>query len=231
MTKKAKIFIAIDLQNLDQTKELIYKLSPKYCGIKVGNELFTVGGPKLIEWIQKKGFEIFLDLKFYDIPNTVRNACHAAANLGVSIINVHALGGIDMMKAGKEGIENSNFAPKLIGVTLLTSHDQDSLAEIGLYGSINEQILRLAKNVKISGLDGIVCSAIDIENIKKTLPNNFIYITPGIRLEHSLKDDQKRIMTPQEAIKSGSNILIIGRPITKSNNPEETLLSIYNQIQ
>lgn len=231
MTKKAKIFIAIDLQNLDQTKELIYKLSPKYCGIKVGKELFTVGGPKLIEWIQKKGFEIFLDLKFHDIPNTVRNACRAAANLGVSIINVHALGGIDMMKAGKDGIENSNFSPKLIGVTLLTSHDQDSLAEIGLYGSINEQILRLAKNVKISGLDGIVCSAIDIENIKKTLPNNFIYITPGIRLEHSLKDDQKRITTPKEAIKSGSNILIIGRPITKSNNPEETLLSIYNQIQ
>ena len=231
MTKKAKIFIAIDLQNLDQTKELIYKLSPKYCGIKVGKELFTVGGPKLIEWIQKKGFEIFLDLKFHDIPNTVRNACRAAANLGVSIINVHALGGIDMMKAGKEGIENSNFSPKLIGVTLLTSHNQDSLAEIGLYGSINEQILRLAKNVKSSGLDGIVCSAIDIENIKKTLPSNFIYITPGIRLEHSLKDDQKRIMTPQEAIKAGSNILIIGRPITKSNNPEETLLSIYNQIQ
>jgi orotidine-5'-phosphate decarboxylase len=224
-----KLFIAIDQNDTNKAKELIQKLPPEKCGIKVGKELFTACGPEMIEWIQEKGFKVFLDLKYHDIPNTVKQACYVASKMGVSILNVHALGGKDMMLAAKEGIDKSNNDPYLIAVTLLTSMDSNSLKEIGLTSSINEHILTLAKNASQANLDGIVCSAQDIKNIKSALPESFLYVTPGIRLSTG-KDDQKRVSSPKEAVKMGSNILVIGRPITQAKNPEAVLNEIMNEI-
>jgi len=225
-----KLFIAIDTNDSNKAKELIQKLSPEICGIKVGKELFTACGPGIIEWIQEKGFKVFLDLKYHDIPNTVERACFAASKMGVSILNVHALGGKNMMLAAKEGIDRSNNNPYLIAVTLLTSMNSNELKDIGFSTSVNKQILNLAKSANQANLDGIVCSAKDIIKIKNVLPKNFLYVTPGIRLSNSSQDDQKRISTPLEAIKMGSSILVIGRPITKAKYPEVVLNEIMNEI-
>jgi orotidine-5'-phosphate decarboxylase len=225
-----KLFIAIDQNDINKAKDLIQKLSPEICGIKIGKELFTVCGPEIIEWSQAKGFKIFLDLKYHDIPNTVEKACYAASEMGISILNVHALGGKDMMLAAKEGVDKSNNNPYLIAVTLLTSMDARALKEIGLTSSVSDQVLNLATNTGQAGLDGIVCSAKDIPIIKNKLPENFLYVTPGIRLNNSAKDDQKRIATPFEAIEMGSNILVIGRPITQAINPEAVIKEIIKEI-
>ena len=225
-----KLFIAIDQNDINKAKELIQKLAPEMCGIKVGKELFTACGPEIIQWIQEKGFKVFLDLKYHDIPNTVEKACFVASKMGVSILNVHALGGIDMMLAAKEGVDKSNNTPYLIAVTLLTSIDSHGLKSIGFTSNVDKQILNLAKNASQAKMNGIVCSAKDIVNIKDVLPERFLYVTPGIRLSSSAKDDQKRISTPFEAIKSGSNILVIGRPITQAKNPEAVLNQIMKEI-
>jgi len=225
-----KLFVAIDKNDTNTAKKLIQKLPSEICGIKVGKELFTACGPEIIEWIQAKGFKVFLDLKYHDIPNTVKKACFVASKMGVSILNVHALGGKDMMLAAKEGIDKSNNDPYLIAVTLLTSMDSNALKEIGFTSSINDQILNLAKSANQANLDGIVCSAKDISNIKNILPENFLYVTPGIRLNNNSKDDQKRITTPLEAIKMGSNIIVIGRSITEAKFPEKILNQIIDEI-
>ena len=225
-----KLFIAIDQNDINKAKELIQKLAPEMCGIKVGKELFTACGPEIIQWIQEKGFKVFLDLKYHDIPNTVEKACFVASKMGVSILNVHALGGIDMMLAAKEGVDKSNNNPYLIAVTLLTSMDSNGLKDIGFTSTVNKQILNLAKSASQAKMNGIVCSAKDIINIKSELPESFLYVTPGIRLSSSTKDDQKRISTPSEAVKMGSNILVIGRPITQAKNPEAVLNEIMNEI-
>jgi len=225
-----KLFIAIDKNDINKAKELIQKLPPEMCGIKVGKELFTACGPEIIQWIQEKGFKVFLDLKYHDIPNTVEKACFVASEMGVSILNVHALGGKDMMLAAKEGVDKSNNNPYLIAVTLLTSMDANALKEIGLTSSVSDQVLNLATTSGQAGLDGIVCSAKDIPIIKNKLPENFLYVTPGIRLRNSAKDDQKRVATPFEAIEMGSNILVIGRPITQAINPEAVIKEIINEI-
>jgi orotidine-5'-phosphate decarboxylase len=230
MNETPKLFVAIDQNDINSAKELIQKLSPKMCGIKVGKELFTACGPEVIEWSQSKGFKIFLDLKYHDIPNTVGKACFAASRMGVSILNVHALGGKEMMLAAKEGVDKSNNDPSLIAVTLLTSLDEVALKNIGITSSVSDQVLNLAKSASQAGLDGVVCSAKDIANIKNELPEKFLYVTPGIRLSNSTKDDQKRIATPIEAIKMGSNILVVGRPITQAKNPEAVLNEIMNEI-
>ena len=225
-----KLFIAIDQNDINKAKELIQKLAPEMCGIKVGKELFTACGPEIIQWIQEKGFKVFLDLKYHDIPNTVEKACFVASKMGVSILNVHALGGIDMMLAAKEGVDKSNNNPHLIAVTLLTSMDANALKEIGLTSSVSDQVLNLAATSGQAGLDGIVCSAKDIPIIKNKLPENFLYVTPGIRLRNIAKDDQKRVATPFEAVEMGSNILVIGRPITQAINPEAVIKEIINEI-
>ena len=225
-----KLFIDIDQNPINKAKELIQKLAPEMCGIKVGKELFTACGPEIIQWIQEKGFKVFLDLKYHDIPNTVEKACFVASKMGVSILNVHALGGIDMMLAAKEGVDKSNNNPYLIAVTLLTSMDSNGLKDIGFTSTVNKKILNLAKIASQPKMDGIVCSAKDIINIKSELPESFLYVTPGIRLSSSTKDDQKRISTPSEAVKMGSNILVIGRPITQAKNPEAVLNNIMNEI-
>lgn len=224
------IFVAIDQDDINKAKEIIQNLTPEICGIKVGKELFTACGPGIIDWIQEKGFKVFLDLKYHDIPNTVKKACFLASKMGVSILNIHALGGKDMMLAAREGVDKSENNPYLIAVTLLTSLDSKALTEIGFNSTINEQIIRLAKSASESKIDGVVCSANDITNLKNILPKKFLYVTPGIRYGNETKDDQKRIATPTEAIKKGSNILVIGRTITQAKNPQKILKKIADEI-
>ena len=228
MVKKTDIFVAVDTQSLENAKKLINQLSNKNCGIKIGKELFTSCGPEIVHWVKGEGFKVFLDLKFHDIPNTVMKACEAAAKINVDIINVHTLGGKEMMLAAKNAVSNQQI--KLIGVTLLTSHNHDFIKEIGFNGSVEDCVKRLAINAAESGLDGIVCAAPDIPNIRKYVPSNFIFITPGIRLGSINNDDQKRAANPIDAVNFGSDILVIGRPITGDKNHKEALLKVYNQI-
>ena len=230
MLIRPKLFVAFDFSNLNNAKEFSKKLNPQQCGIKVGKELFTLGGPAIVEWFQSKGFKVFLDLKFHDIPNTIKKACYAASELGVWMLNVHAMGGNDMLVAAKEGVDQSNESPYLIAVTVLTSMNNENLNEIGVPYSVDEEILKLALNVSNHKLDGIVCSANDITSIKSSLPEDFIYVTPGIRPIIELNDDQKRTISPEDAIKLGSSILVIGRPITASKNPELSLEEIIKKI-
>ena len=225
-----KLFVAIDESDESIAKKIIENLPSDKCGIKVGKELFTACGPKIIDWIKIKGFEIFLDLKYHDIPNTVKKACYVASEMGVSILNVHALGGSDMMTSAREGVDKSNNNPYLIAVTLLTSIDSNTLKKIGFTSSIEDQVTNLAISASHSNLDGIVCSAKDIIHVKKFLPKNFLYVTPGIRFKEDSNDDQKRITTPLDAMKKGSNILIMGRSITEAKKPADIIDKILNPI-
>ena len=228
MAKKTDIFVAIDTQSLENAKKLVNQLSNRHCGIKIGKELFTSCGPEIVQWVKDEGFKVFLDLKFHDIPNTVMKACEAASRINVDIINVHTLGGKEMMLAARNAVSNQQI--KLIGVTLLTSHSHDFIKEVGFNGSIDDCVKRLAINAAESGLDGIVCAAPDIPNLRKYMPSNFIFITPGIRLGKINNDDQKRASNPIDAVNFGSNILVIGRSITGDLNPQEALLNVYNQL-
>ena len=228
MKKDTDIYVAIDTDSFKNAKKIINQLDSKYCGVKIGKELFTTCGPEIVMWVKKEGFKVFLDLKFHDIPNTVMKACSAASKLNIDVLNVHALGGKNMMVAAKSVMTNNKT--KLIGVTLLTSHDQNFLDEVGLKGSIEDCIKRLAISVAESGLDGIVCAASDIPNIREYLPEDFLFITPGIRFDKLNNDDQKRATNPIDALNFGSNALVIGRPITGAKNPKDVLLKLYNQI-
>lgn len=230
MVYNPKLFIAIDHSEEKIAKDLIQRLPPKACGIKIGKELFTACGPKIVDWVHSKGFKVFLDLKYHDIPNTVKKACFAAAKMNISILNIHALGGKDMMLSAREGIDKSTNKPYLIAVTILTSMNEDTLKTIGLKSSLKEQIKNLALSASQAKLDGIVCSAKDILNIKKILPKDFLYVTPGIRPKNEAEDDQKRVMTPSDAIKCGSSILVVGRPVTKAKNPELIVNQIIKEI-
>ena len=224
-----KIFVAMDFNDINLAKEFTKKIDPKLCGLKIGKELFTSTGPDLIKWFHEKGFKTFLDLKFHDIPTTVKKACISAAKLGVAIVNVHALGGEEMMRSAKEGLKEINSDTLLIGVTILTSHDENSLQAIGLSRGLKDSVKSLAQQAVNCGLDGVVCSAMDLEFVKPILPNNFIFITPGIRL-HPTNDDQKRIMNPALAINAGPTILVIGRPITETKDPNEIINQIYSNL-
>ncbi len=224
---RSPIIVALDL-DYEDALTLAKKIDPSNCRLKVGSQLFTSKGPKIIEDLDKLGFDIFLDLKFHDIPNTVMKACKAASRINVDIINVHTLGGKEMMLAARNAVSNQQI--KLIGVTLLTSHSHDFIKEVGFNGSIDECVKRLAINAAESGLDGIVCAAPDIPDLRKYMPSNFIFITPGIRLGKINNDDQKRASNPIDAVNFGSNILVIGRSITGDLNPQEALLNVYNQL-
>ena len=225
-----KVIVALDYANLADAKSLVSKLNPDYCHLKVGKELFTSTGPAFIDYLHSKHFKVFLDLKFHDIPTTVKKACEAASQLGVWMINVHASGGSSMLEAALEGINKSNQPPLLIAVTVLTSMNQKMLEEIGVTTTLENQVLRLAKLAETSGLNGIVCSAKDLEFLKNQLHKSFLYVTPGIRMTGDASNDQVRTLTPIEAIKAGSSHLVIGRPITQSTNPSETLEKIYLEI-
>ncbi|VAW65763.1 Orotidine 5'-phosphate decarboxylase [hydrothermal vent metagenome] len=225
-----KILVALDYPDETQAFKFINQLEPAQCRLKVGKEMFTHLGPNFVEKIQTKGFDVFLDLKYHDIPNTVAKACEAAASLGVWMINVHASGGRRMMEAAAQAIANQQHKPLLIAVTVLTSMSQDDLTEVGINISPAEQALKLAQLAQSSGLDGVVCSAQEAAEMRENFNDNFLLVSPGIRPAGSKADDQRRIMTPQEALNAGANYLVIGRPITQAENPLAVLKSINSEI-
>jgi orotidine-5'-phosphate decarboxylase len=226
-----KVIVALDFDNEKDALTLIEKIEPKECRLKVGKEIFTRFGPSFVKGLHNRGFDVFLDLKFHDIPNTVAKAVAAAADLGVWMVNVHASGGAKMMQAARNELERfKDDKPLLIAVTVLTSMDQETLRGIGFTSSIEEQVLRLAKLTQDCGLDGVVCSAQEAPILRKNVSNEFKLITPGIRPQGSDVCDQVRIVTPKQAIINGSNYLVIGRPITKANNPLEVLRAINKEL-
>jgi orotidine-5'-phosphate decarboxylase len=225
-----KIIVALDYPDVDAALELVARLDPALCRLKVGKELFTVAGPQLVEQLMRHEFEVFLDLKFHDIPNTTAQACKAAASLGVWMVNVHALGGRRMMEAAREALVNFNKPPKLIAVTVLTSMAQADLVELGIMATPAEQVLRLAALAQASGLDGVVCSAQEAALLRKQAGAEFCLVTPGIRPADASADDQSRIMTPRAALENGSSYLVIGRPITQAVDPLLALQHIANEI-
>lgn len=225
-----KIIVALDYPESKPALELVSRLQPSLCRLKIGKELYTAAGPLIVEQCMQRGFDVFLDLKFHDIPNTTAQACKAAASLGVWMVNVHALGGRKMMEAAHEAVANSIRPPKLIAVTILTSMSQEDLAEIGIHDTPATMVLRLAKLAQDSGLDGIVCSAQEATLLRKQCGDGFLLVTPGIRPADATSDDQSRIMTPSEALKNGSNYLVIGRPITKASDPLLSLQNISKEI-
>ena len=220
-----KIIVALDYPEVKPALALVSRLQPDLCRLKIGKELFTAAGPAVVEQCMQRGFDVFLDLKFHDIPNTAAQACKAAASLGVWMINVHALGGRRMMEAAREAIAASVRPPKLIAVTVLTSMAQEDLAAIGIAASPAEMVLRLAGLARDSGLDGVVCSAQEAAELRKHFGRGFCLVTPGIRPADTSADDQSRIMTPAAALKNGASYLVIGRPITKAADP---LLALQN---
>lgn len=222
-----KVIIALDYENKEEALDFIEQLDPKACRVKIGKEMFTRFGPEFVKLIVAKKFDVFLDLKFHDIPNTVAKAVKAAADLGVWMVNVHASGGRRMMEAAKAAlIPYEDEAPLLIAVTVLTSMDEDDLNELGISLTPAEQVKRLAQLTKRSGLDGVVCSSHEAEELKSLLGETFKLITPGIRPTGSEAGDQRRIKTPREAIESGSDYLVIGRPITQAKCPLVVLKEI-----
>jgi len=222
----SKIIVALDYPTSDAALALAKQLDPERCRLKIGKELFTRSGPTVVDTLVKQGFDIFLDLKYHDIPHTVAKACAAAADLGVWMMNVHALGGGAMMTAAREAIGHQSDRPLLIAVTLLTSMDQATFEQIGLQGSISDTVLRLAKLADDSGLDGVVCSAQEATQLREQRGNEFQLITPGIRPANSAQGDQHRTMTPAEALAAGSSYLVIGRPITAAADPMAALAAI-----
>ena len=226
----SKIIVALDYADAASALTLVNQLDPALCKLKVGKELFTAAGPQLVEKLIAKNFQVFLDLKFHDIPNTVKNACQAASNLGVWMLNVHASGGSAMMQAALEGVNKSKHQPYLIAVTVLTSMNQASLNEIGIETSVENHVLKLAKLTEKVGLHGVVCSALEAQLLKKHLKNDFLLVTPGIRPASASLDDQSRVLTPSQALQVGASYLVIGRPITQASNPLLTLIAINQEI-
>lgn len=224
------IIVALDLAQPQAALELAQQLGNQRCRLKVGKELFTRGGPQLVEQLINQGFEVFLDLKYHDIPNTVAGACEAAADLGVWMINVHALGGRNMLLTARETLEKRSQRPLLIAVTILTSLTMTELYAIGLHGTLEENVLRLARLSEACGLDGVVCSPHEIFYVRQAIGTDFKLITPGIRPFTSSSDDQQRIMTPLEALQRGADYLVIGRPITAAPEPLQALLEITASI-
>ena len=225
-----KIIIALDYPEAGPALALADRLQPSLCRLKVGKELFTATGPVLLEQLMNRGFEVFLDLKFHDIPNTVAQACKAAAGLGVWMVNVHALGGRKMLDAAREALANTGRRPRLIAVTLLTSMAQDDLDDLGIVATPGEMVLRLARLARDCGLDGVVCSAQEAALLRKQCGNDFCLVTPGIRPAQASLDDQSRVMTPLAALRAGASYLVIGRPITQAEDPLRALLDISREI-
>ncbi|MBU3022817.1 orotidine-5'-phosphate decarboxylase [Aestuariibacter sp. A3R04] len=222
-----KVIVALDYADADVALAFVESLDPTVCRLKVGKEMFTLFGPDLVKQLVSKGFDVFLDLKFHDIPNTVAKACKAAAELGVWMVNVHASGGLEMMKAAKQAILASrNPDTKLIAVTVLTSMDQEQLAGVVPSVTPAEHVERLAALTHAAGLDGVVCSAQEAVLLRKHYGRDFLLVTPGIRPEGSDKGDQKRVMTPQSAVEAGVNYLVMGRPITQAEDPLAVLKHI-----
>jgi orotidine-5'-phosphate decarboxylase len=225
----SKIIVALDFPDEASTMKLIERINPGLCRLKIGKELFTRCGPDLVKKIVNSGYDVFLDLKYHDIPNTVANACKAAADLGVWMMNIHALGGPAMLAAARNALSDSD-SPLLIAVTILTSSSDDDLKAVGINLSTGDMVKRLALLSRDQGLDGVVCSAQEASDLKSSLGQNFILVTPGIRLPADDPGDQKRIVSPADAVRQGSDYLVIGRPITQADDPGQKLLTINSEI-
>lgn len=225
------ILVALDFDDGDKAMDLARSISPQDCRLKVGKELFSLAGPELVRSLQAQGFDIFLDLKFHDIPNTVAKALQAVAELGVWMTNVHASGGRRMLESARQAIpQGDENSPLLIAVTVLTSMDQKDLLSIGCNRSPEQQALLLAALAQECGIDGVVCSAQEASRIKQEIGSDFQLVTPGIRPADSDSGDQRRVMTPAEAVSAGSDYLVIGRPITQAANPAAALESILSSL-
>ena len=222
-----KIIVALDYPDAASALNLVAQLDPTICRLKVGKELFTAAGPQFVEQLTRSNFGVFLDLKFHDIPNTVAKACTSASNLGVWMLNVHASGGLEMMQAARQAVDNSLTKPLLIAVTVLTSMNQESLSQIGITNKLSDHVLKLAQLTKQAGLDGVVCSALEAQILRKAIGNDFCLVTPGIRPANANQDDQSRIVTPADALANGASYLVVGRPITLAENPLKALQAIH----
>jgi len=226
-----KIIVALDYPDASSANRLVDRLDPALCRLKVGKELFTAEGSAFVSSLVEKGYGVFLDLKFHDIPNTVAKACAAASRLGVWMLNVHAMGGRAMMEAAREAVDKAATPPKLIAVTVLTSMDQSALHEIGVAGVLQDQVLRLARLANSCKLDGVVCSAREAALLRTEIGKDFLLVTPGIRPADASLDDQSRVLTPAAALNQGASYLVVGRPITQAADPLLALQGIYSEIQ
>lgn len=229
--KEPRIIVSLDFPDTGEALDLVRRLDPALCRLKVGKELFTRGGPELVRQLIAAGFAVFLDLKFHDIPATVAGACKAAADLGVWMLNVHIAGGEQMLRAAREAVAGCPRPPLLIGVTVLTSLEDAELRRVGVDRPAAEQVLSLARLAAACKLDGVVCSAQEAAALRKEHGSGFLLVTPGIRPAGTGVDDQQRIMTPEAAIRAGSDYLVIGRPITRAPDPVRALMEISNTIK
>ena len=226
-----KVVVALDFNQKSKALDFVKQLDPTMCKLKVGKEMFTHFGPDFVKQLVNEKYDVFLDLKFHDIPNTVAKACAAAADLGVWMLNVHASGGPVMMERTMQELESFGAdKPKLIAVTVLTSMDKAQLNAIGIDCEPHEHVLRLARLTQASGLDGVVCSAQEAEMLKQSLGKDFMLVTPGIRPAGSAIGDQKRVMTPEKAMAAGVDYMVIGRPITQAEDPLAVLKAINASI-
>lgn len=225
-----RVIVALDYAGAAEAWRLVERLDPSLCRLKVGKELFTAAGPAFVEKLAGRGYGIFLDLKFHDIPHTVAQACKAAANLGVWMLNVHALGGRAMLGAARDALGHAGQRPRLVAVTLLTSMQREDLAEVGIAGEPQHAVLRLAALAKACGLDGVVCSGLEAALLQREMGPEFCLVTPGIRPQGASRDDQARVMTPAAAMHAGAHYLVVGRPVTQAADPLQALQEINLEI-
>lgn len=224
------IILALDYEHQSQALAMVKRLDPQLCRLKIGKGLFTRHGPVLVENLMRQGFEIFLDLKFHDIPNTVALACKAAADLGVWMMNVHCLGGRRMLEAASNSLLSLGRRPLLLGVTVLTSMDETDLLQVGVATTVAQTVKKLAQMAQQSGMDGVVCSAQEAAILRQELGAKFVLVTPGIRLSTDHADDQRRVVTPKQALENGANYLVIGRPVLNAAEPIKVLEQVIYEI-
>ncbi|HEX8776030.1 MAG TPA: orotidine-5'-phosphate decarboxylase [Pyrinomonadaceae bacterium] len=234
---RERLIVALDVESAGEARELFARLRDYARMFKIGSQLFTAAGPGLVRELSEEGASIFLDLKFHDIPNTVAGAGIEAARLGVSIFNVHALGGGEMMRRTRAAVQEVSEReglkrPRIIAVTALTSADSATLEEVGIEGGAQRLVTRLARLAEACGLDGVVASPAEIAMVREHVSApNFLIVTPGVRLEGSATDDQKRVMTPAEAVRAGADYLVVGRPILKAPHPERAVAQIVEEME
>ena len=226
---KSPIIVALDIES-ERALELAKKLNPQECKVKVGSQLFTADGPIIIKKLNELGFDIFLDLKFHDIPNTVKKAVEEVIKMGVWMLNVHSLGGKEMLRAAYEVVEKASIKPLLVGVTVLTSLNDKALKEVGLGLNTEDQVLLLAELCQAEGLNGVVCSPNELSILREHLNKDFLLVTPGIRSSELEKDDQKRTSTASEAISRGADYIVIGREISNDINPRRKIRQILETV-
>lgn len=230
MNDDPRIVVALDVGSRQEALGLARVLDPRLCRVKVGKELFVAEGPRLVQELAGSGFDVFLDLKFHDIPHTVARACRAAARLGAWMLTVHALGGRAMLAAAAEALEGLSPRPRLVAVTVLTSLAPSDLEEVGIGGPLEEAALRLARLAQACGLDGVVCSPLEAARLRAALGPGFRLVTPGVRPSAPTGDDQQRVAAPREALAAGADYLVIGRPITRAPDPRAALEAVHREI-